>query len=553
MPTPRTGFISVSDLEKEFGIVDGSPSGIAEYTGRTGSFAGTSLGVQGVSTSGEIAFSQLRDRTAHATPELVINTLFKSFGTEYRKDYVKIQDGIQVSGSYTIDPIFSAYYKLSGQNHDKFLTGTGLPWQERAIQPGEDEGIIRYVGNDFKHFPFGMVNATTDGNIPNTNHTTPQTTFRTGVMRSGKRIPSPFIDENVHACLDNTLVYLATGKCKYIGDYGTGTSGTTPVTSRLRIEGFNFNGRPVNPQDESVALTWGVDHGIGAGGGKYNSFGRTVKTCMAVYNTGSVNLTNCVSAYFTAGGAFWNGNLGSRDSDTMYQKFMLLIPNRWKRISSTLHPIGTGQMTLEPGDIAIVTNAANTPLSVGNVVTGFKRDWAYKFTGVMSIFRSSSNVPRGARIISRQEFESYYGSILSVDVLPEVCRTKQVTSGRTKKTVRRTLSEALDAAFSLFDYYELAIDSEINPYKMLWAPIVNRTLQTDRFLPAMFYSSTSFFGMSCIGVYGNYYDTTITCDLATSGFAPYVSIFRFVGDGYMTSRKQVPYPGSVQSGIGLTA
>ena len=52
----------------------------------------------------------------------------------------------------------------------------------------------------------------------------------------------------------------------------------------------------------------------------------------------------------------------------------------------------------------------------------------------------------------------------------------------------------------------------------------------------MFFSATDMFGKTCIGVYANYFTQTVTCDLATPNFAPYVSIFRFVGDGYMTSR-----------------
>ena len=57
MPTPPNGSISIGNLEKEFGLVEGSPSGIGEYTGRAGSFSGTSLGIQGVSTKGQVAFS----------------------------------------------------------------------------------------------------------------------------------------------------------------------------------------------------------------------------------------------------------------------------------------------------------------------------------------------------------------------------------------------------------------------------------------------------------------------------------------------------------------
>lgn len=547
MPTPPVGSISVRDLEKEFGVVDGTPSAIGEYTGRTGSFAGTSLGVQGVSKVGEVAFSELRGRTAHASPELIIDTLFTSFNTKFRQDYVKENDGALLTQTYTVDPILSEYYKSLNQNYSKFLTGTTLPWEKSFRQKYGDNfsesntGIIRYAGTRFSSFPLALLNSTTDGNIPGGHHS-PYGSFATGedttVDGATIRKPAANIDENVHACLDNTLVYLATGKCKHIGDYGTNTSGSTPVNSRLRIGGFKFNGESINPQDESVALTWGVDHGIGAGGGKYNSFGRTVKTCMAVYNTGSVKLTDCKNAQFDAGGRFWNGNLGSKDSDTMYQKFMLLLPNKWQRVSSTLYSIGTGQMTLDPGDIAIVTSASNTPIAAGDTVLGYGRGWTFK------IFEAFIRKDSKNRIISREEMVSYYGNVLTLETLPARFKSKRVKTGfnRFKAVPFTTLQEALDYMFEYYIYYEYPVKIENNLFNILWSPILNRTTETDKFLPAMFYSMTACFGMSVIAVYGNYFNKTITCDLTMPGFAPYVSIFKFVGDGYMTSRKQVVYP-----------
>lgn len=567
MPTPPNGSISIGSLEKEFGVVEGSPSGIGEYTGRTGSFSGTSLGIQGVSTKGQVAFSDLRNRTAHASPELIIDTLFESFRTKYRQEYVKIADGRQISGSYTIDPVYSAYFERLGQKYTKFITGTTLPWKD--IGSGftftftdvdnpkiSYDSIIEYAGTWIYRYGLAALNSTTNGNIPNASYSSPYVQFRTGIIKkvaglnNDIRIPNPWINENIHNSLNNTIVYLATGKCKHIGDYGTGTNGNTPVTSRLRIGGFRFNGRPVSPQDESVALTWGVDHGIGAGGGKYNSFGRTVKTCMAVYNTGSVNFTNCESAQFDAGGAFWNGNLGSKDSDTLYQKFIMLIPNRWERVSSTLYPLNTGQMTLQPGDIAIVTNASNTGYSVEASTVGYKRGWGFRQYSRGFFQGSYWDIPRGARIIPEAEMKSYYGNLLTVDAFPPEFRTKQVYEGRRWKTVPVT---SVDEAFALSKdkavYYEEGISQKIPHQKMFWAPILNRTAKTDRFLPALFFSSTSMFGNTAIGVYANYFNTTITCDLSTKGFAPYVSIFRFVGDGYMTSRRGITYPDSNQTGI----
>lgn len=369
MPTPSTGSISVGNLETEFGTVDGRPSGVGEYCGRAGSFSGTSLGIEGVATTGAVAFSQLRGKTAHATPLKIINDLRASFGG----------------------------------------------------------GTIIGGGNAYRSFPLACLQPTTDGNIPES-HKNPLVNFNVSTL-----------DEDTRICRSNTIIYLCSGKCKNIGDYGTGTVGTTPLTPYLRISDFKLNGLAVTPQDLSIDLTWGVDHGAGNRGDSYNSFNRTAKTSMAVYTAPqNLLLSQCASAQFFAGGAFWNGNLGSSDSDSLHQRFILMLPNRWQRVSSILYPVNTGSMTLGPYDIAIVTNAG------------------------------PGNTPNN------------------------------------------------------------------NPIKMESAPLISGSGAAT--LTPIFYSIVDFFGRSSIGVYGNTSNSTATYDLATAGYAPYVSIFRFVGDGYMTSR-----------------
>jgi hypothetical protein len=371
MPTPSSGSISVGNLETEFGAVDGRPSAIGEYTGRAGSFSGTSLGIEGVPTTGAVAFSQLRGKTAHATPAKIITDLRSSFG-----------------GNTTIAP-----------------------------------------GNTYKSYPLLCLQPTSDGNIPGS-HVSPIVNFNTAWAG---------FDEDTRMCRNNTIIYLCTGKCKNIGQYGTGTGSGTTITPYLRIKDFKFNGLGISPQDLSVDLTWGVDHGAGNRGGSSNSFNANAKTCMAVFTTPSATpFTSCSSAQFTADGAFWNGNYGSSDSDSLHQRMILMLPNRWARVSSTLYAVGTGSMTLQPYDIAVVTTAG----------PGLETGYA--------------------------------------------------------------------------------------PAKMAAAPRVSGGGAT--VLNPIFGSVVDWFGRSVIGVYANESNSTTTYDLSTDSYAPYVSIFRFAGDGYMTSR-----------------
>jgi hypothetical protein len=500
MPTPSVGSISVSNLEAEFAKVDGRPSGIGEYTGRAGSFSGTSLGIEGTSTVGPIAFSDLRGRTAHANPEKIINTLFDSFGTSARKYYAQLP-----ALSFIQDHIYG----------NTVFTGTTQPYESDTFGYTGPQAIIEYGGNLHRGFPFAYVNTTTDGNIP-ASHVSPKVSFNTVGF-----------DEDVLACRDNTVVYLATGKCKTIGQYGTGTNGNTPVSPTLRINDFKFNDSQITPQDLSVALTWGVDHGAGNRGAKYNSFNTTAKTCMAVYTTpNALSLAQCLSAQFTAGGAFWNGNYGSKDSDSLYQKFMLLLPNRWERVSSTLYSVGSGVMTLQPNDIAVVTNAG--PGSETTTL-GYKRYWYLRSEyNRRSRTQVALPLPSGAIEIPKQDVLSLYGNRLTIDKLP------------TKFPKNTPLQTAINETFDAYRYIQVPVNGNAgSPVKMKYAPITNWSFDAfgnTRRLPAMFFSATAMFGKTCIGVYANYFTQTVICDLATPNFAPYVSIFRFVGDGYMTSR-----------------
>lgn len=561
-PGDRDGRILPSSayysIEREFGIVDGRPSGIGEYTGRSGSFSGTSLGIEGISTSGPVAFSDFRGKTAHATPEQIIHTLYETFDTVDRKR----ADDITVT--YRLSP-----YLVDTIDNKKYVAGTRILFPSvadynSAVQSGADNfsgsrGI--YAGQTAK-FALARIDMKADGNVGGRETLVTNFLTQSFTDRPESEIDSEFgvtqlLPHRLRESRRNTIVFLATGKVGAIGS-------TDNIYQR--INNFRVNGKLVTPQDASVAITLGMNHGAGNGGGKYNSWETNQTTCMAVYNTGpNLKLHEIKNAAFTAPSSFWSGPGDKNGGDALRQMFILLLPNRWTRISTTMHPVGGGRMTLGPNDIAIVTSAG--PGSASGIV-GFKRYWSNSLEvsvgGRLQIWVRRKTFATGTRQISDSEILSTYTEKQIRDSfgLKTITYTEQVgrrtverTIDLTKIPIETALREFRTRATTLgypvgpkILVEEPIIENLNGPSKLIWAPIVSSSgplLSSSnlKFLPAMFFSVTECFGRTSLAVFGNYHnESTITCDLSTFNFAPCVSIFRFVGDGYMTSRSGVNAP-----------
>lgn len=62
MPIPSSGPLSITNIESEYGRLAGRPSGIGEYSRPT---SATPLGAEGITRTGQVAFSDYRGKIAH--------------------------------------------------------------------------------------------------------------------------------------------------------------------------------------------------------------------------------------------------------------------------------------------------------------------------------------------------------------------------------------------------------------------------------------------------------------------------------------------------------
>ena len=513
---------------------------MGEYAGRSGSFPGTSLGVEGVSTSGELSFGSFRGKIAHASPLKVIRQLYESFGTLSRLaiSASELNDGIApwiedpVKGyisSVTLDPLpktftgnprvfywenqpkinksrlFCRYFSREGDG--------GLSSTDQTISASFGLGLSAEVEGSY--FDEDLTNYSADSYLELADIDSRQVV----------------VDEDIFACRDNTVVYLATGKGK---GYGSGEV----ATPTGMIYGFQLNGASVVPSDMSILLTGGSVHPASNQGHKWNSNNVAQRTCIAVHRVPTrLTVRDIVSAAFSLNSSKWNGNTNGSDRDHLHQGLILLIPNRWERISSTMYGSGTGTMTLGPYDIAIVTSGA---AGLGESIAGYKRYWKEyvdprilynRYRGFNLV--DYDRLPRGHTKIPVSTIRSQYSAFINGNTLT----TPYVDEKKKTLPAGGIRSVVFDGADKTHDLVEYPVSEGGHPKNLRFAPITQSSVPLQhKFLPAAVTTTVGCFGVNSMAIFGNPHNATITCNISHPGFAPYVTIFRFVGDGYMTSR-----------------
>jgi hypothetical protein len=543
-------FYSFSSLEREFGKVDGRPTGMGEYAGRIGSFPGTSLGVEGVSTSGELSFGSFRGKIAHASPLKVIHQLYQNFGTLSRLAIPASELDVGVS-PWIRDPVkgiissitFNPLPRTFGFHLGKFYWEYGGVGNNdlfcRYFSRVGDGGLSDTDENISASFGVGLT-----ATIEPSNFDKDLTDYivdshqKFDYIRSKRKV----IDEDIIACRNNTVVYLVTGKGK---GYGSGEE----ATSTGMISTFKLNGKSVVPSDMSVLLTGGSVHSGSNQGHKWNSNNVAQRTCMAVHSVPStLTIRDIKTASFRLTRHKWNGNTNGSDKDHLHHGIILLIPNRWERISSTMYGSGKGTMTLGPYDIAIVTSAAT---GWGSDIVSYKRYWRERpkksqFANLNHIMLRNpiiieqivretfrNMLPKGHRIISPDTIRSQYSEFINGNTLT----TPYVDEQRKRLPADGIRSVVFDGPDATHSLVECAETEQMSPRNLRFAPITQSSVPLQhKFLPAAATETIACFGVNCIAIFGNPHNATITCNISNPGFSPYVTIFRFVGDGYMTSR-----------------
>jgi hypothetical protein len=510
---------------------------MGEYAGRSGSFPGTSLGVEGVSTSGELSFGSFRGKIAHASPLKVIYQLYESFGTLSRLaiSASELNDGI---APWIEDPVKGYISSVTLDPLPKTFTGNPrvFYWENQpAIKNSRlfcryfsrvgDGGLSSTDQTISASFGLGL-SAEVEGSYFDEDLTNYSADSYLEVADINSR--EVVVDEDIFACRENTVVYLATGKGK---GYGSGEV----ATSTGMIHGFELNGQSIVPSDMSVLLTGGSVHGGSNQGHKWNSNNVAQRTCIAVHRVSpGLRTSDVKSATFRLNSHKWNGNTNGGDRDHLHQGLILLIPNRWERISSTMYGSGTGIMTLGPYDIAIVTSGAG---GLRESIAGYKRYWKeyrrFRYNRYSPFNFRDSRPPRGHTKIPVSTIRSQYSEFINGNTLT----TPYVDENKKTLPAGGIRSVVFDGEDKTHDLVEYAVSEGGHPKNLRFAPITESSVPLQhKFLPAAVTTTVGCFGVNSMAIFGNPHNATITCNISHPGFAPYVTIFRFVGDGYMTSR-----------------
>ena len=321
MPTPSSGQISMLNITNEFGILGGQPTALGEYCGRAGSDPSLTFGIEGVSTTGQVAFSDLYNRTAHASAKKILSVIRASFGGSSVLRSITSCDG-STSNRYPLLFFNPAVYNAT-------CGGAG-----NGNLTAEDTAV--YLTN---------INQISDAGVS---------------------------EEDVKVSRGATIIFLGVGQAtpSTLGGYYTGDRirlGTATGSLPTNVAGYYrlASGATTNITNSMLTVNDdpGIDHGVGTASGR-SYYNATCKTATTIFN---LPMTNSFSQLLEAGwdrrGPDWNGNNGSSQSDTMNSGITFVIPGRWQRISSTLHATSGGTMTLGPYEIAIVTNAISTSTS----------------------------------------------------------------------------------------------------------------------------------------------------------------------------------------------
>lgn len=319
MPTPISGQISISNIESEFGKLDGNPSSISEY--RTGTpnqvgGGGTVFGIRGVPRAGQVAFSNFRNKIARATPQKVIDSLKVGLG------------------GGTISGVGNSYFSfgLAGVKGAVDNSGGNFEFSTNFTTSNLDEDVRACEGNTVVYLTLGKSSSGTEAIY--------------GLQINGAAVNTPDVgggteftgtgNPNVQGGIVTSTIDTRSG-FRPVGEY---PSFNYSVKSSLAVA-YDTLGLP-NPND-----------GLGASKNPPRS------------------LSSVSSARMVNGGA-WRG-YGGGDTDSQVQSAMLLIPNRWVLRTYGLYTEPAPSFQLGPYEIAIVCYAINNytdypplPVKIGN-------------------------------------------------------------------------------------------------------------------------------------------------------------------------------------------
>lgn len=351
MPTPTNGQISISNIESEFGKLDGNPSSISEYrNGTPNSFGGggTVFGIRGVPRTGQVAFSDFRNKIARATPQKVINALRVGLNSGI------ISDVGNSSYTYGLAGVLGAVDNRGG---------TSVAFTTNFTTSNLDEDVRACEGNTVIYMILGKSSSPT------------QTV-------QSMRINGQAISNHVNIIPPNTQNSDYYGDTLYSGQGNANVQGAYVTSTIDTRSGF----KPI---------------------GDYASFNYSVKSSLAVAHetlgfgnaSGAKNppraLPFVTSAYLATPGG-WQG-CGGGDCDSQVQAAMFLIPNRWVLKSYARLDAAAPTFTLAPYEIAIVSYAVNYS---GNTFT----DYPPLPTPVAGSFSFSGLPPTLTRLFTSRQF-----------------------------------------------------------------------------------------------------------------------------------------------------